>query len=649
MGGRLAAFADAWAETTADSFVLSVLRKGYSLPFSEELGAPPLSREPFAHLSPSDPEAIAILHTEVQSLLGKGAIEEVGDTSSPGFYSRLFLVPKRDGGMRPVIDLSLLNRFLDATRFTMETPTSIMAAMRPREWTTSIDLKDAYFHVPIARSSQKYLRFSLNGRVFQFVALPFGLAPAPFVFTKLVNVVAAHAHARGIRLHVYLDDWLLRYLCPRELARHSQWLLNLCDKLGFIVNLRKSSLDPLQDFVFLGIHFDTKAYVCRPSLDRWKRLLALLRIFLRSRSLPARTWMRLLGTLTSMDSQVPLGRLHRRLLQISFRSKWNRKARNLKQPITISAQDRVQLWWWGRPANILSGRPLTPFSVQHTLFTDASKEGWGAHIGDHTASGLWPPLWRRMPINWLELEAIRRALLAFRLLLANSHVLVMCDNKTAVAYINKLGGTRSKRLFLLTRRIILWCHNLNIWLRSRHIPGILNVKADYLSRRSQIIGTEWSLHPSVAKTIWERWGQPHIDLFATRDNFKIPTFVSPFPDPMAWETDALALSWNGMWAYAFPPFPLIPRVLNKVREDNVELILVAPFWPTKVWTTDLLDLSVAPPWRLPVMRTLLAQPHSSIFHENPRSLRLHAWRLSRTALSRKGFPPEWLNGLLEVD
>ena len=218
----------------------------------------------------------------------------------------------------------------------------------------------------------------------------------------------------------------------------------------------------------------------------------------------------------------------------------------------------------------------------------------------------------------------------------------MCDNRTAVAYINKQGGTRSKRLFALARTIILWCHGHNIRIHCRHIAGVLNVKADWLSRKSQIIGSEWSLHPQVAQAIWSLWGQPHIDLFATRDNHKLPTFVSPFPDPMAWASDALAIKWDGMWAYAFPPIQLIPRVLRKVREEQVELVLVAPFWPAKSWTPELLELSLAEPWPLPALKKLLVQPRSSKFHENPQVLNLHAWRLSPKALETRVSHKKWL-------
>ena len=72
----------------------------------------------------------------MQKLLEKDAIEPVMDDCSPGFYSHLFFVPKRDGRQRPVIDLSHLNYYLEMEYFKMETPSTIMAAMQQADSAT---------------------------------------------------------------------------------------------------------------------------------------------------------------------------------------------------------------------------------------------------------------------------------------------------------------------------------------------------------------------------------------------------------------------------------------------------------------------------------------------------------------------------------
>ena len=91
----------------------------------------------------------------------------------------------------------------------METPISIRGAIRQGDWACSINLKDAYFHIPIHPAYQRFLRFSWRDKVFQFVCLPFGLALSPYVFTKVVWEVATILKWQGIRIHCYLDDWLI--------------------------------------------------------------------------------------------------------------------------------------------------------------------------------------------------------------------------------------------------------------------------------------------------------------------------------------------------------------------------------------------------------------------------------------------------------
>ncbi|KAK7113851.1 hypothetical protein V1264_000014 [Littorina saxatilis] len=91
----------------------------------------------------------------------------------------------------------------------METPASVREALRPSDWVTSIDLTDAYFHILMHRSDRKWLRFLWGDRVFQFRALPFGLSLAPWIFTMIVRQLCALVRQKGIRLRVYLDDWLI--------------------------------------------------------------------------------------------------------------------------------------------------------------------------------------------------------------------------------------------------------------------------------------------------------------------------------------------------------------------------------------------------------------------------------------------------------
>ena len=276
----------------------------------------------------------------------------------------------------------------------------------------------------------------------------------------------------------------------------------------------------------------------------------------------------------------------------------------------------AHLDWWQNPANVMKGSDLHPKDHSIQLFTDASNEGWGAHLEQNSTQGLWSAQEKGLHINVLELKAVFLALRHFKDQCQDQTVLVATDNSTVVAYINKQGGTHSAEMCALLWRIMTWCHHFHITLKARHIPGCLNVMADLLSRSNQVQSTEWSLHPQVFKQIcqrwftphvdlftthlnhklllyvspipddllsrsnqvqsteWslhpqvfkqicQRWFTPHVDLFTTHLNHKLLLYVSPIPDPKAWDIDALNINWTGLTAYASPPTALLHKVIQK--------------------------------------------------------------------------------------
>ena len=125
---------------------------------------------------------------------------------------------KASGSWRPVIDLSHL------------------AAVREGDFLASLDLKDAYFQIPIHPSSRKLLRFTSEGTVYQLRALCFWLSTAPQVFTRVFAAVSALAHSHRIRLLRYLDDWLVVASSEREARQSVQSLLSICCTLGIVIN-----------------------------------------------------------------------------------------------------------------------------------------------------------------------------------------------------------------------------------------------------------------------------------------------------------------------------------------------------------------------------------------------------------------------------
>ena len=555
----------------------------------------------------------------------KGATE-MAPLPSPGFYSRLFVVMKASGAWRPVIDLSTLNLRIQQTSFKMETLQSVLLSVRPGDWVVSLDLKDAYLQVPLHPDSRKFLRFMVGGKVYQFKVLCFGLSTAPQVFTRVMAPVSASLHRMGVRLRRYLDDWLLQASSLEQVLVALKTVLRLCRSLGIVVNWEKSQVIPTQQMVYLRVILDSTTFRASPALKRVEKLLSIGDVFLSCVSQPASSWLELLGVLSSMIQLVPGGRLRMRSLQLALRSQWDHVDQS--QLVEWSPVIRLDLSWWLDCDHLEFGISLEQVSPQLELWSDASDVGWGAHLDEQVASGLWAPEDVELSINARELLAIERALLWFAPHLTGSSVAVFADNSTSISYLRNQGGTRSSFLNSIAQRILRWAEDLSVVISPQFIMGKLNVLADALSRPNQILGSEWTLKQEIFGNLCRRW-PVSIDLFATSQNHRCSLYFSPYHDHNALGTDALLQNWNGWQAYAFPPWSLIPAVLKKLRSSSgVLLTIIAPYWPQRPWFPDLLDLVVDGPVALPQSRDLLRQPHFHRFHLGVSRLCLHAWRLS---------------------
>ena len=216
VGGRLKMFASQWEQITQHRWVIQILFQGYLIEFKK---SPPDYKGILEKKLPLDPALRYVLTEEVNTLLQKSAIEK----STKVRYSKRFLQPflpssppKKDRGVRPILNLRPLNRFVSAPHFKMQTLKAVLQSLNPNDWVTKLDLKDAYFHIPIHPKHRKFLRFAIQGQCYQFKALCIGLASAPRVFTKVMAILGAKLHAQQVQVCMYLDDWLIIDQCKHS-------------------------------------------------------------------------------------------------------------------------------------------------------------------------------------------------------------------------------------------------------------------------------------------------------------------------------------------------------------------------------------------------------------------------------------------------
>ena len=498
VGGRLRAFAHLWPLITSDQFVLQTVTKGYRIEFT---GNPPRTKEPRCTPIPRNQARHQDLERGLESMLEKRAIREIPfHTDIPGFYSPIFLVAKESGGWRPILNLKAFNKFVKPLSFRMETLRTVMDCLgeahqqrlktsehlrdssMSETWAVSIDLRDAYFHVPVAPEHTRFLRFAYDGRAYEFLVLPFGLSTAPRVFTRIVRTIEAFLKIQGVDMHQYLDDWLLKNQSRSLVERQRDLTLFWVTKLGFLVNEGKSQLIPTQFPAFLGSTLDLINMLVFPSEKRVIRASRLASSLLARSPQPAKTWQKLLGHLSSLRELVPMAVTHTRLIQLMLHSQWTQVSDSPYLRIYPDHESLRELEWWASRANLTVGRPFLRPDPTMTIVTDASMEGWGGHLGDWVISGQWPRAWAKHHINWLELQAVWLTLQHFLPQVRDTAVDVLTDNTTTVAYINKEGGTQSPTLCYLALDLWAWCRQHGIYLVANHISGVRNVLADALSR-----------------------------------------------------------------------------------------------------------------------------------------------------------------------
>ncbi|CAM4657101.1 unnamed protein product [Leuciscus chuanchicus] len=608
----------AWRELPGVSeWVLNTVERGYSLQFAHR---PPRFRARVETTVNS--EVAHLLRAEIAKLLEKRAVETVPHTlSESGFYSRYFLVPKKDGGLRHILDLRRLNKALMQRLFKMLTTSQILAQIHPRDWFISVDLKDAYFQIQIAPHHRPFLRFAFEGLSYQYTVLPFGLSLAPRTFTKCMDAALAPLRQRGMRILNYLDDWLILAQSESELIAHRALLLDHLRDLGLQINWTKSLLSPSQRISFLGTDLDSVSMTARLTSQRALQIQRSAAAFRTGSIFPLKRFQRMVGLMASASAVLQLGLLFMRPLQHWLKTRvplraWS--AGRVRLRVTQNCVTALNPWkaadWYQ------SGVDLGMTSRRKVISTDASNSGWGALYEGRPVFGLWAASERRLHINCLEMTAVENALRYFLPLLKGHNVLVRTDNMSVVSYINRQGGLRSRSLHKLAERLLLWAHHNLRSLRASHVPGCQNVGPDMLSRDNVPPG-EWSLHPQIAQLLWDIFGRADVDLFASTENAHCPVFFTK-------QRDALAHDWPSRPLYAFPPIAMLPQVIKHIRESKCSLLLVAPHWRNQVWFSELMQLTSTTPWPIPVRKDLLSQARGAIWHPRPDLWALHAWAIN---------------------
>lgn len=592
--------------------------KGYSIPFHSK----PYQNNIPGLFSPNSSKEKVDMNVVLKKLANMGAISLCKPCPNQ-FISKIFLVPKPDGTNRFILNLKQLNKFITAPHFKMEDYRTAASLIKQGDFLAKIDLRDAYLVLPVDKQDRKYLRFQHKGRIdaktpnnynstslYEFNALPFGLSSAPHIFTKVMKIVVAYLRERGYKSVVYLDDLLCIGSNYNSCLKNVKNTRSLLECLGFIINDEKSILTPSQSCHFLGYVFNSTDMTMKLPTEKRNYIEKSVNHLIKVDKCTIRELAHLIGVLIAACPAAEYGWVYTKLLERQKYLALFKNNDNYDAKIFLHSDAKLDLSWWA--SNIQkTSRSIRPVNFDLEIFTDASRTGWGGVCNGNRVNGAWKAEETKFHINYLELLAIFLALKSFLKNQSGLNILLRVDNKTAISYINRMGSIQFPHLNNLARVIWQWCENSSIWLFASYIKSSDNKEADKESRTFNP-DTEWELNQQIFHTITLKLGFPDIDLFASRVNAKCKSYVSWQSDPEAENVDAFTLSWTNHFFYAFPPFSLILKCLQKIRNDDARGIMVLPYWPSQPW--------------FPLMKEMLASellffgPDDNLLHSPFRSL-----------------------------
>ena len=557
---------------------------GYSIEFHTQ---PYQSKIPRQYQFESD--KTTKINREVRNMCNKGIIEKIPDNQAR-FVSNIFTRPKSDNTLRIILDLTELNEFVTYKHFKMDNLPTAIDLMSPGCYMASVDWKDAYYSVPITSRMRNYLAFRWGDQMYQFTCIPNGLSSGPRVFTRLTKILFSDLRKQGYLSTSYIDDCLLFGRSKEACQENLEKTVKLSIQAGFIVHPDKSVLAPTQKITYLGFWLDSKNMTVKLTEQKATKLKSDCLKILGEQDVTIKNLARVIGSMVATFPGVPYGQLFYRLCD-------NHKSKALKEhkgnfgaSTVLPSECKHDLKWWAENIETVSKKVLTQ-KPTIVIETDASLKGWGACVKDNkdlSTGGHWSKSEAAEHINYLELLAVWFGIQCFCDSLHNKHIKILSDNTTAVAYLNSQGGTKAK-CNTIARKIWLWAYHNDNFISAAHLPGAQNFRADKESR-SIHDNMEWKLDPSLFQRICQQFGTPEIDLFATRLNKQVTKFMSWKPDPLAIAVDAMSENWAGMYFYAFPPFNMIGKVLQKIEYEGCTGIVVVPYWATQSWWPKFLSM-----------------------------------------------------------
>ena len=350
-----------------------------------------------------------------------------------------------------ILNLKKLNKYIDSKHFKIESLQNILQMVKSGVWMASVDLKDAYYSVPINKEYQKYLKFPWKYPL-KFIVMPNGYGPVMRAFTKLMKPTFSFLRSEGYLSVIYVDDCYLQGDSFTKCAENVIRTIDILGGLGFYIKIEKSEIIPEEQITFLGVIIDSLHMKITLTNEKKQKILKLCTAARLAHTLTIRELAKLIGNLVASMEAVPYGRLFYRQLEREKIKSLQQNKGNFEAKITLSDFSKKELTCCENSI-MTATKILKKLPIDTTICTDASLDGWVAVCEKSETGGMWTKQEKALHINALERLGANLGLFSFfRDNKDIKHIRVMMDNNTAVAYINNMGelGPICVMIFLST-------------------------------------------------------------------------------------------------------------------------------------------------------------------------------------------------------
>ena len=354
-----------------------------------------------------------------------------------------------------ILNLKSLNENIDSKHFKLESIRNVKHMIRPNCWMASVDLKDAYYSIPIHSRHQKFLKFLWNNQAYQYTCLPNGYSDAMRIFSKMLKPIFGHLRMLGYLSVNYVDDSYLQGQDPYECYQNINATTNVFIYQGYTIHFKKSILHPTQEMEFLGFILNSLEMSITITLKKKVKIAHLCDTVLGTGTSSIRLVARLIGNVVATEEAFPYAPLHYRPIEMDKAQALEMSYGDYDADMQLGDTALEEIRWW--QFNIMDLKyPIHCPAVDKVIYTDASKHGWGAESDGQKTNGRWSAEDRisdsdPLNINYLEILAVKFAILSFCKIHIPKHIRIMTDNTTTKSYINHQGGSSSPMCHKVSR------------------------------------------------------------------------------------------------------------------------------------------------------------------------------------------------------